>query len=690
MLLYLKQAFCLIQSLLFIISSFSVYDSNFKFDVDRAALSLTSVKNFTFDPITAKELEITEKEKAECREWYNNNILSVENPAYDFKAGGKSFAKNTGDWSISVGEESAEGAVFRGGKTTYITLTHKKSGLEATVEATIYEQNAACEWTVFIKNNGNENSPVIKDFYAADCCLPVKSPTLYVSKGSEPAADDFELIKTLVTPTPMMFNANGGRSESFLPFFNISGSEGGIVAAVGWTGQWYSSVSRTSRGVSFKAKQEFLNGYLTPGEQIRSPLVSLCFYDGGNALKGFNSFRNWMSSCVYTESAYPVTCTVIAGEFDRRNADEYIAQINSYSEETCQRTDFLWRDAGWYKINTDWFDSVGNWAADPERFPNGLAPVADAAEARGMKLLLWFEPERCCKDTIVYNECIKHDGWLIINDDNINMVNLAFDGACDFLGNLVANALKENHVGLYRQDFNFTPLTMWQDADKKYFGGRKGFEENHYVTNLYRYLDTLLEVNPGLIIDNCASGGKRLDIEMSRRSIPLWRTDYNCTAADGINKSDSLESTQFATYGLSFWLPLHGTGLNIWGNEYADRTLIIPCAQRVGYEEIRKYTDKNYFPLTNGGLDRSSFHAMQFGDESEGAAVIYRREEVAENEYKLVLNGLNPESSYEISDYDSAFQPITLSGKELAENGITVSFAEAPKAAIILYKEVNR
>lgn len=689
MIIYIKQVFCLLQAFLFLVSSFSVYDSNFKREMDRGAMEMTSITDFGFEAITSDELEITESEKQRCRQWYEENILCTDKPAYDFTVGGKKLSRNLKNWDISVGEESNVGAVRRGGKTTYITLKHKKSDLIATAEATIYENNATCEWTVFIKNNGSEKSPVIKDFYAADCDVKTGASTLYVSKGSEPAADDFELCKSLVSLTPMVFNANGGRSSSWLPYFNINGRKFGVVMAVGWTGQWYTSIKQKVDGVHVEAKQEFFKAYLNAGEQVRSPLVSMTFYENDNALKGFNSFRDWESDCVYTESAYPVTCTVIAGEFDRRTADQFVDFINSMSEDACRRSDFLWMDAGWYEINNDWYDSVGNWIPDSGRFPNGLSAVSDAARARGMDFLLWYEPERCCKDTLVYNECKKHEHWLIEENDNVNMVNLGEDGACEFLANLIANSIKDNGVGLYRQDFNFTPLEMWKNADKEWYGGRTGIEENHYVTNIYRYLDTLLEVNPGLIIDNCASGGKRLDIEMSRRSIPLWRTDYNCCDSTGKVNSDCLEASQNATYGLSFWMPLTGTGIALY-DEYADRSIITACAQRPGYEEIRSYTDKNYFPLTYGGADAEKYLAFQFGDSTEGAALIYRRENVEENKYQLVLNGLSAESNYEIRDYDNQESVAVFSGAKLMSEGITITVADAPKCEIVLYREANR
>ncbi len=278
--IYFKSVLCLLQAFLMIVSSFSVYDSNFKFWVDRGALSLTSVTDFSFDSIDAKSLAVTDEEKESCRRWFDSNILTSENPAYDFTLGGKSLRKNPADWDITIGEESAEGEKYRHGKTSYITLNHKGSGITATVEATIYENYAACEWTVFIKNGGNDTSPVIKNFHAADCEFDTGFSELYFSKGSEPASDDFELMKSLVCPTPMVFNANGGRSESFLPYFNIKGTKCGITACIGWTGQWYASISQGVSGVDFKAKQEFFNAPLNAGEEIRSPLVSLSFYDG--------------------------------------------------------------------------------------------------------------------------------------------------------------------------------------------------------------------------------------------------------------------------------------------------------------------------------------------------------------------------------------------------------------------------
>ena len=679
----------LIQAFLFFVSSLSVLDSNFKERVDWAAIGVTAKTEFSFSTIEASSLCVTEAERKQCREWFDRNVRYADGtknaPVYNLTVGGRSLRRHTRDWMFDVGKESAVGAVRRGGKTTYITLKHKKSGLVATVEATIYEMFATCEWTVYVQNQANSSSPVISSFYAADCTLPTGKSDLYVSKGSGADANDFELRRTFVNVLPMRFNANGGRSESTLPYFNLCGQDGGVLMAVGWTGQWFTSIAqRIKGGVAVRAKQEKFRASLEPQETVRSPLVSLTFYGGDNALKGFNTFRAWESDCVYTENTTGVTTMGLAFEYSTATADELIASIREIPAETCKKVDFLWMDAGWYKRKESWYDSVGNWTPDPGRFPNGLAPISDAAAERGMGLLLWYEPERCCAGTEVFNEASKHNGWLLKKSDEVNMFNLANDDACAYLGDLIAHSIRENKVGLYRQDFNFAPFSLWQKADKAYAGGRKGITENHYVTNLYRYLDRLLEVNPGLIIDNCASGGKRLDLEMSRRSIPLWRNDYNCANEKGEVKSDVLEATQVNTYGLSFWQPLYGTAAFPTG-EYADRTNILPCAQRAGYGDVRAYMEKQYFPLSYGGMHSDRFLAMQFGDETSGAALIYLREKAPERSFRLTLSGLDPDASYTLTDADGLFPPVTATGAELMRGGVDIPFPEAPYAAVVRY-----
>ncbi len=675
----------LISALLMVVSSFAVPDSNFKFLVDRAAIDVSATAEVTFDTISSDEMVITDSEKQTCRDWYNGNILTAENPAYDFTYGGRSFQSNVKDWSISVGKESAVGEFRRGGKTAFVVGTHKNNGLAFTVEATIYEDNATCEWTVYLKNTADDNSPVIKNFYAADCTVSMGKTDLYYSKGTEPAPDDFELVKQGLTAVPVTFTANGGRTESVMPYFNLSGKDNGAVFCIGWSGQWYASMSRTVGGVSIQAKQDKLSAFLKPDEEIRSPLVSLTFYNNSNALKGFNSFRNWTVDCVYPDGVKAITTMGIGIEIPGTTVTDVVNGIKNSPVEFTDSFDAYWIDAGWYPIKNDWGDSVGSWYPDPERYPEGFAPIAEAAAERGLGLVLWYEPERCSVGTKAYNDCIGNEGWIIESDDTArNMVNFANEGALDYITDVMLDSLKANKVTYLRIDSIPEPMPFWQTADEKWGEGRKGITENHYVTNFYGFLDTLVEEIPGLQIDNCCSGGKRIDIEMSRRGIPLWRSDFNCLDGEGKANPEILQGTQAQTYGISFWIPINGTCAYVDG-EYADRTNIIPCTQRLGYQNVREYMTGNYYPLCYGGLDTSRYQATQYDVDGEGFAVIYKRENVEGEAFTLKLNGLDPDKTYVLYDFDNPDVKLEKSGKELMENGLELKIKQTPKAVIIMY-----
>ena len=293
--------------------------------------------DITFESISADENRISEDEIRLCRSWFDENIRmqgNVEFLPYDFKVGGKSLGKNIDDWDISVGAESETGAFYRGGKTTYITLSHKSSAVTATVEATIYEEKATCEWTVYIKNTGEENSPVISDFYAVNTSIDVQNPQLYYSKGSYDEPYDFALMNKKLTAFPLKFTSYDGRAtDNYLPYFNISGEDGGVVFAVGWTGLWQAEINRGIDDVSVKAKQEKFKAYLLPGEEVRSPLVSFSFYSGSNPLKGFNTFRSWVSRCVYPENI-PDTMTMLefSGPMHTQTAEELFAGADGFGE----------------------------------------------------------------------------------------------------------------------------------------------------------------------------------------------------------------------------------------------------------------------------------------------------------------------------------------------------------------------
>ncbi len=657
--------------------------------------ALSYKNNIKFDTITAEEASLTKYDTALCTNWFKDNFIKdgAEYP-FTFKIDGEEF--DPAEWDTETSEITESSNKNTNGNTESIVLINKDKKLKLTVEATVFTNNATCQWIVYIENTGKGNSGVISDFYALYTAFDTGKGDIYYSMGSNTAASDFSLIKKSLGIIKQKFSGVDGKpTEAFLPYFNIRGENYGMVVGIGWTGQWAATFSEKGGNTNVTAKQESFNAYLLPGEKVRSPLVSVSFYQNDNPLKGFNLFRNWVTDCVYPENVTKNYYTVmeVAGPTSTRTADEIINILdNEIDKSVYGNIDAFWMDAGWYSYTEGWHDGVGNWTADTSRYDNGISELSEYAENKGLGHTLWYEPERVNPGTHFHKIGSENSQWLIEADgeDNI-MWNLANEDAFAYYCDYLLNSMKENGVTIYRQDFNFAPLKYWEKADREFYDGRTGICENRYITNLYAFLDYLTENIDGLIIDNCASGGKRLDLEMTYRSIAFWRSDYNCAY-----HPDLFNATQSHTYGASFWLPITGSAL--WmESEYSSRSAIMPLmlmdfyshkhADFSYHNEQRALMGGNYYPLDFGSFDNDKMLAMEFltEDSLSGTALIYKREKVTDTEYTVKLNGLVSSKTYKIYDIDKPDTIHTLTGEELMTKGLTLPLPEGAKAIILMF-----
>lgn len=86
------------------------------------------------------------------------------------------------------------------------------------------------------------------------------------------------------------------------------------------------------------------------------------------------------------------------------------------------------------------------------------------------------------------------------------------------------------------------------------------------TSGFYKLWDSLLERFPNLMIDDCASGGRRIDLETLKRSVPLWRSDYQCHA------NYDVIGAQCHNQSFNTWLPFSGTGVGRGCDEYRVRS----------------------------------------------------------------------------------------------------------------------
>ncbi len=480
------------------------------------------------------------------------------------------------------------------------------------------------------------------------------------------------------------------------------------MVAVGWTGKWYAEVAQTGGDqVTLTSGMERMRLSLYPGEEIRTPKICLLFWQGADRMIGHNRFRQFIlkhhSRKINGRFAdYPLSAGITVGdpapchEYICLTEDQALAVIKRYRQFQIA-PDVFWLDAGWYsgcgwdKKNGAWSDNVGNWTVDTERFPNGLRPVADAIHNAGAKFLLWFEPERVRPGTKIDRE---HPQWLLRVPGVMNaLFNLGDDDARIWLTDYITEFLKKEGVDIYRQDFNFDPMPYWEANDKP---GRTGLSEIKHIQGLYAFWDSLLVRFPELLIDNCASGGRRIDLETTSRSAPLWRTDYNYGEPTGY---------QCHAYGLHYYLPVHGTGIfkaddytflsglgaaAILGWSINDKSTTIREMQNVisTFKELRPFIYEDYYPLT-GVRNYHKQHiwlAYQFNrpEQNDGLVVAFRRKDCYMEKITVKLNGLVEAGTYALH-YANENVTTLKTGKEMME-GFELYSAQKPSSLLITYQ----
>lgn len=222
------------------------------------------------------------------------------------------------------------------------------------------------------------------------------------------------------------------------------------------------------------------------------------------------------------------------------------------------------------------------------------------------------------------------------------------------------------------------------------------------MEGLYAFWDELLQRHPHLKIDNCASGGRRIDLESISRSTALHRTDW---AVDSIH-------AQCHSYGLFRWIPLHMAGRGAVlkkGNEYETRSVMTAGLMAQLFEQgeddemaqdakkiLEQYLNiqglyyGDYYPLTPYGQDNDIWIAWQFDcpELGEGMVQAFRREKSVSKSSRLNLNGLDTDSHYMVKNMDApGAEEIT--GSELMEKGLDVYIKDCPGAAIITYRKIR-
>ncbi len=623
----------------------------------------------------------------------------------------------------------ASGALFIG------TFTDPTTGLEVRAEATLFSDFPAVEWVLHFKNTGASDTLILEAALPLDGSLLLAAgaaaPVLRYANGALCSINDFApREKTFEPGASLHLQPGGGRSSSeYLPFFNVDLGSEGMIIGVGWTGEWAADFARPTPGrLRLASGLARMRLKLHPGEEIRTPRMLALFWKG-EAIRGNNLLRRFiLAHHRPAPGGKPLVLPVVLGSWGGDKASDHLKRIERIVKRDLP-IEVYWVDAEWFGGSV-WWKSNGNWAVRKDLYPDGFRALSAPLHEAGRKFLLWFEPQRVCRGTD-WAKFLDKPGWLLelkggapeykqhdmdwkvpqydprwvmwesrrsqIAENDMSW-NMGDPAARRFLTDWLSDRFDEFGLDWYREDFNIAPGEYWQEADAP---DRVGMTEIRYIEGLYAMWDELLRRHPGLAIDNCSSGGRRIDLETLGRATALWRTDYPANA----------RTLQCHTFGLMSWVPLHMTdgvvmaagseydwrsamtaGLNVKLPEKDDdETARQAKAQIDQYRGIRKYFYGDYYPLTKYSQAKDAWVAYQLDlpESGEGLVVVLKREECKDGTVTLKLKGLSEGATYEVTDLDTA-RSRTLTGKDLAGAGLTVELTEQPDSALIRYRVAGK
>lgn len=300
-------------------------------------------------------------------------------------------------------------------------------------------------------------------------------------------------------------------------------------AALAWSGSWKMIVEREAPGHvrCVAGVQNFdLTYHLDPGEQWTLPALIL-----GYSAAGFGQASRHLHSYQLAE----VLPSRFAHALRPVIYNSWYATLFDVTEDN-QRAladraadmgvEMFVVDDGWFGQRDDDRAGLGDWYANPAKFPRGLAPLIKYVRALGMEFGLWVEPEMVNPDSDLYRT---HPDWVYHFPGRPRsevrhqlVLNLARSEVEEFITTMLDTLLTQNDIRFLKWDLNRSwSEPGWPDAP----AGREREVWIRHVHALYRILATIRQRHPNILIESCAGGGGRVDLGILRYTDQVWTSD---------------------------------------------------------------------------------------------------------------------------------------------------------------------
>ncbi|MCD8012803.1 MAG: alpha-galactosidase [Lachnospiraceae bacterium] len=410
---------------------------------------------------------------------------------------------------------------------------------------------------------------------------------------------------------------------------------------------------------------------LEPSAAFQAPEVVLVYSDGGlgKMTRSFHRlYRDHLIRGYWKDRERPI----LINNWEATYFDFNTEKLLEIARESAKAgIEMLVVDDGWFGYRDNDDSSLGDWQVNENKLPGGFGYLAEEVNKLGMKLGIWVEPEMISEDSDLYRE---HPDWALqLNNRGPGqcraqyVLDLSRKEVRDTVYDRLKAVLSSANIEYVKWDMN-RPLS---DVGNTILPpDRQGEIAHRYMLAVYEMQERLLQDFPGLLLENCASGGGRFDPGMLYYSPQIWCSDDT----DAMERLAIQEGTQ-----LLYPLSSIGAHVSDCPNHMTGRSVpletrgTVALAGTFGYElDITRLSEedkcqiseqielyKKYNSLIREG-DYYRLESWQHNHVCDGYMIVSEDRSEALLTYvqvlaktnqksrRLQLQGLNPEAFYDI------------------------------------------
>lgn len=538
---------------------------------------------------------------------------------------------------------------------------------------------------------------------------------------------EFEPHDVKLEGTKILEVTAGRSSNGMHPWFSLKGDSGSILScAIAWSGNWIVRFEpmtgnryRITGGLSNWNFFKILN----PGESMEGVHIVYIYLPQGDLVDTAVEFGRWGRKYCYPKNnvfsdSMPVEWNTW-WPYEDYKLNEDIVKANA---DECAKLgiDVCTIDSGWYGAHSDssfWYKIRGDWhKINLNRFPSGIRSLSDFIHSKGLKFGIWCEIEAAGEKADINS---MHPGFIAERDGKkLGYVCMGNPETREWAFSVIEKLINEYKADWIKFDFNLDPGAGCNRTDHGHGEGDGLYE--HYM-GYYKLLDRIREKYPNVLLENCSSGGLRIDLGILRRTHRTHLSDPDYTehhlqvfwgAATMLHPmvclhftwSQSLYEHNIKNEPYTEDMPVHVFDYYIRsvltgtvGFSYRLPQFPSWCSHRLKehvefYKSISKkfIRESDMYLLTGQAVRKGKgdrWNAFLYVTEDKKDALMFTfRLQGGEQERVIKLRGLDNNAVYSIS-YKNSGRCFEKSGRELMEEGLLFNSMEEESSEIVLLKQ---